>query len=77
QLLSVLTYLSFVSEMGTNAGLQSALATLSIAIVAGVLFLQRWLVGRKRYEIVQGRSAPAQRLRGVRGALLGAATALF
>ncbi|WP_435634523.1 ABC transporter permease [Pseudomonas solani] len=77
QLLSVLTYLSFVSEMGTNAGLQSALATLSIAIVAGVLFLQRWLVGRKRYEIVQGRSAPARRLRGVRGALLGAATALF
>ncbi|MEE1894909.1 iron ABC transporter permease [Pseudomonas otitidis] len=77
QLLSVLTYLSFVSEIGTNAGLQSALATLSIAIVAGVLFLQRWLVGRKRYEIVQGRSAPAQRLRGVRGALLGAATALF
>lgn len=77
QLLSVLTYLSFVSEMGTNAGLQSALATLSIAIVAGVLFLQRWLVGRKRYEIVQGRSAPAQRLRGLRGALLGAATALF
>ncbi|WP_107330128.1 ABC transporter permease [Metapseudomonas otitidis] len=77
QLLSVLTYLSFVSEMGTNAGLQSALATLSIAIVAGVLFLQRWLVGRKRYEIVQGRSAPAKRLRGVRGALLGAATALF
>ncbi|MGR1219326.1 ABC transporter permease [Metapseudomonas otitidis] len=77
QLLSVLTYLSFVSKMGTNAGLQSALATLSIAIVAGVLFLQRWLVGRKRYEIVQGRSAPAQRLRGVRGALLGAATALF
>ncbi|WP_165679588.1 ABC transporter permease, partial [Metapseudomonas otitidis] len=76
QLLSVLTYLSFVSEMGTNAGLQSALATLSIAIVAGVLFLQRWLVGRKRYEIVQGRSAPARRLRGVRGALLGAATAL-
>ncbi len=42
-----------------------------------MLFLQRWLVGRKRYEIVQGRSAPAQRLRGVRGALLGAATALF
>ena len=41
-----------------------------------MLFLQRWLVGRKRYEIVQGRSAPAQRLR-VRGALLGAATALF
>lgn len=77
QLLSVLTYLSFVSEMGTNASLQSALATLSIAIVAGVLFLQRWLVGRKRYEIVQGRSAPAKRLRGVRGALLGAATALF
>lgn len=77
QLLSVLTYLSFISEMGTNASLQSALATLSIAIVAGVLFLQRWLVSRKRYEIVQGRSAPARRLRGIRGLLLGGGTVLF
>lgn len=77
QLLSVLTYLSFISEMGTNASLQSALATLSIAIVAGVLFLQRWLVSRKRYEIVQRRSAPARRLRGIRGLLLGGGTVLF
>jgi iron(III) transport system permease protein len=77
QLLSVLTYLSFVSEMGTNPALQSTLASLSIAIVASVLFLQRWLVSRKRYEITQGRSAPPQRLRGQHGLLLGGATALF
>ncbi|NBF10019.1 ABC transporter permease [Pseudomonas sp. Fl4BN1] len=77
QLLSVLTYLSFISEMGTNPALQSSLASVSITIVAGVLFLQRYLVGRKRYELVQGRSAAASRLRGWRGLLLGSAIGLF
>ncbi|EPL05037.1 iron ABC transporter permease [Pseudomonas sp. CF161] len=77
QLLSVLTYLSFISEMGTNPALQSSLASVSIAIVAGVLFLQRYLVGRKRYELVQGRSAPSRKLRGVPGLLLGAAIGGF
>ena len=77
QLLSVLTYLSFISEMGTNPALQSILASVSIAIVAGVLFLQRYLVGRKRYELVQGRSAPSRKLRGVPGLLLGAAIGGF
>ncbi|MCO6058910.1 iron ABC transporter permease [Pseudomonas sp. MOB-449] len=76
-LLSVLTYLSFVSEMGTNPALQSTLASLSIGIVAAVLFIQRYLVARKRYELTQGRSAPTTPLRGLAGWLLGSATLLF
>ncbi len=54
-LLSVLTYQSFVSEVGANPVMQSTLASVSIAIVACVLFLQRWVLSRGRFEIVQGR----------------------
>ena len=43
-LLSVLTYQSFVSEVGANPVMQSTLASVSIAIVACVLFLQRWVL---------------------------------
>ena len=63
-LLSVLTYQSFVSEVGANPVMQSTLASVSIAIVAVVLFLQRWILGRGRFEIVQGRNAPMVRPRG-------------
>jgi iron(III) transport system permease protein len=64
-LLSVLTYQSFVSEVGANPVMQSTLASVAIAIVAAVLFLQRWIVSRGRFEIVQGRSAPLTRPRGL------------
>lgn len=63
-LLSVLTYQSFVSEVGTNPVMQSTLASVSIGIVACVLFLQRWIVARGRYEIVQGRGAAPRRMSG-------------
>jgi iron(III) transport system permease protein len=63
-LLSVLTYQSFVSEVGANPVMQSTLASVSIAIVATVLFLQRWIISRGRFEIVQGRAAPLDRPRG-------------
>ena len=63
-LLSVLTYQSFVSEVGGNPVMQSTLASVSIGIVAAVLFLQRYILGRGRYEIVQGRSAPMVQPRG-------------
>ena len=68
-LLSVLTYQSFVSEVGTNPVMQSTLASVSIGIVACVLFLQRRIVARGRYEIVQGRGAAPRRMSG-RAALL-------
>jgi iron(III) transport system permease protein len=70
QLLSVLTYQSFVSEVGTNPVMQSTLASVSIAIVACVLFVQRWVLSRGRFEIVQGRGATPLRLGGVRALAL-------
>jgi iron(III) transport system permease protein len=53
--------------------MQSTLASASIGIVAVVLFLQRWIVARKRYEIVQGRGARATTLRGLPASALAAA----
>ncbi len=73
QLLSVLTYQSFVSEVGANPVMQSTLATTTIGIVACVLFVQRWVLSRGRYEIVQGRGARPVRLRGLRAIALAAA----
>jgi iron(III) transport system permease protein len=75
-LLSVLTYQSFVSEVGTNPVMQSTLASVSIAIVACVLFLQRWVISRGRFEVVQGRGAKPVRVGGLRAGLLAALAAL-
>lgn len=74
-LLSVLTYQATVSEVGSDPTLQSTLATLSVAIVMVVLFLQRWVVSRGRREVMQGRGARATRLQGLSGWLMGAAAA--
>jgi iron(III) transport system permease protein len=74
-LLSVLTYQATVSEVGSDPLLQSTLASISVAIVMIVLFLQRWVVGRGRREVVQGRGARAQRLSGWPGVLLGSVAA--
>ena len=74
-LLSVLTYQATVSEVGSDPLLQSTLASISVAIVMVVLFLQRWVVGRGRREVVQGRGARAQRLSGWPGVLLGSVAA--
>ena len=73
-LLSVLTYQATVSETGSNPVLQSALATTSIAVVMIALFVQRWIVARGRYEMVQGRTAPVTPLRGLRGETGGGLT---
>jgi iron(III) transport system permease protein len=75
-LLSVLTYQSFVSEMGANPVMQSTLASVSIAIVALVLFVQRWILSRGRFEIVQGRGAKPVRVGGLRALLLAALAGL-
>ena len=39
--------------------MQSTLATVSIALVMIVLFVQRWIVSRGRHEVTQGRGARA------------------
>jgi iron(III) transport system permease protein len=77
ELLSVLTYQSFVSEVGGNPVMQSTLASVSIGIVALALFIQRMIVARGRYEIVQGRGAKPRPLGGSRARLLALAAALI
>lgn len=62
-LLSVMTYNTFVSEMGGSAALQSAMSVVSIAIVAVVLFLQKRVVERKIYTMTQGRAPAPIRVR--------------
>ncbi|WP_241070075.1 ABC transporter permease [Achromobacter insuavis] len=61
-LLSVMTYNTFVSEMGGSPTLQSAMSVVSIAIVAIVLFVQKRVVERKVYTMTQGRAPAARRV---------------
>ncbi len=75
-LLSVLTYQAAVAESGSDPVMQSTLASVSIGLVMIVLFVQRWIVSRGRHEVVQGRGAKAQRLRGGGGIAIGAAAGL-
>jgi len=62
-LLSVMTYNTFVSEMGGSPALQSAMSVVSIAIVAVVLFFQKRVVERKVYTMTQGRAPAPVRVR--------------
>lgn len=62
-LLSVMTYNTFVSEMGGSPALQSAMSVVSIAIVAVVLFFQKRVVERKVYAMTQGRAPAPQTVR--------------
>lgn len=76
-LLSVKTYQAAVSEMSSNPALQSTLATVSITIVMIALFVQRWIISRSRYEITQGRPAPAMRLAGMPAIVLSVVAAVI
>ena len=62
-LLSVMTYNTFVSEMGGSAALQSAMSVVSIVIVAIVLLVQKRVVERKIYTMTQGRAPAPVRVR--------------
>lgn len=70
-LLSVLTYQAAVAEGGSDPVMQSTLASVSIALVMIVLFVQRWIASRGRHEVTQGRGARAQSLRGLPGLITG------
>lgn len=76
-LLSVLTYQAAVSESGSDPVMQSTLATISVAIVMTVLFVQRFVVARGRYETAQGRGAKPVRLTGGAGLAIGLSAALI
>jgi iron(III) transport system permease protein len=75
-LLSVMTYQTFVSETGGDPVMQSTLASVSIGLVAMVLFLQRWVVSRGRYEITIGRGAKPTRLKGGASLVMASCAAL-
>ncbi|WP_164234843.1 ABC transporter permease [Microbacterium hydrocarbonoxydans] len=77
ELLAPLTYRAFLAETGGDPLMQSTLATVAIAIVALVLFVQRMTVGKRKYEMVQGRSWVPIRLRGASGAVLATIAALI
>lgn len=70
-LLSVLTYQAAVAESGSDPVLQSTLATISVVIVMSVLFIQRFILSRGRFETVQGRGARAVQLTGGMGLVIG------
>ena len=75
-LLSVLTYNTFVNEMGGSPALQSAMSVVSIAIVAVVLFVQKRVVERKLYTMTQGRAPAAQQVRSGAAVLFTASVLL-
>lgn len=77
ELLAPLTYRAFLAEAGGDPIMQSTLATVAIAIVALVLFVQRMTVSRGKHEMVQGRSWVPIRLRGWSGVLLSTITAVI
>ncbi|ASK19755.1 iron ABC transporter permease [Halomonas sp. N3-2A] len=64
-LLSILTYKTFLSEIGFNPAMQSTLATVSTLLLVSVMLAQRWILGRGRYEMAQGRPLLAKRLTGL------------
>lgn len=76
-LLSVATYQAAVAEGASDLTMQSTLASVSVLIVMSVLFFNRWIVRRGRFEIVQGRGARPAALRGLGGlAVAGASGAV-
>jgi iron(III) transport system permease protein len=76
ELLSVMTYQTFVSEVGNDPVMQSVLASVSIGIVAVALFCQRFVLARGRYEITLGRGAQPVDLKGAPALGLAGAAAV-
>ncbi|MEB2398630.1 MAG: iron ABC transporter permease [Alcaligenaceae bacterium] len=75
--LSSLTYTTFLSEMGGNPTMQSVLAVVSVVLVGFVLFIQKRVVERKTYQMQQGRAPLAVRTKGLAAAALTAWAVLF
>ncbi len=75
--LSSLTYTTFLSEMGGNPTMQSVLAVVSVALVGFVLFVQKRVVERKTYQMQQGRAPQAIRARGAAAVVLTSCAVLF
>src|SRR5690606_758485 len=68
--LSSLTYTTFLSEMGGNPIMQSVLGVVSVVLVGFVLFVQKRVVERKIYQMPQGRAPLSVRAKGLSSILL-------
>lgn len=75
--LSALTYTTFLSEMGGSPIMQSVLAVVSVVLVGFVLFIQKRVVERKTYQMYQGRSPKAVKASGIWSVLLAGSAVLF
>jgi iron(III) transport system permease protein len=62
QVLPTIVYSLFVNEMGGNPAMASTAATLLVLCTTGILLVQYWAVGRKRYAMTQLRPIPPMRL---------------
>lgn len=76
-LLSVVTYQAAVSEGGATPVMQSTFATVSVVMVMLILFLNRWVVSRGRFEIAQGRGARPSAISGWKGTMIGLAAGVI
>ena len=63
QVLPTIVYSLFVNEMGSNPAMASTAATLLVLCTTGILLVQYWAVGRRRYAMSQLRPIPPTRLR--------------
>ncbi len=63
QVLPTIVYSLFVNEMGSNPAMASTAATLLVFCTTGLLLVQYWAVGRRRYAMSQMRPIPPARLR--------------
>ncbi len=75
--LSSLTYTTFLSEMGGDPVMQSVLAVASVALVGFVLFVQKRLVERKTYHMQQGRAPMPIKAQGLPAIILTGMAVLF
>lgn len=64
RVLSVLIFDEYMSEMGGNANLASALSVIAVAISVVVLLVQQYLVARKNYVMSTMRPPKKEELRG-------------
>lgn len=75
--LSSLTYMTFLSEMGGDPKMQSVLAVVSVLLVGVVLFVQKVVVERKTYQMQQGRAPKPVRAQGPLAVVLTTLVLLF
>ncbi|MFT3999627.1 MAG: iron ABC transporter permease [Rhizobium sp.] len=76
-LLSVATYQAAIAEGGASPVMQSTFASVSVLMVMTVLFFNRWIIARGRFEIAQGRGAKPVPLAGIKGLAVGGAASLI